>query len=182
MDEQIVRSQHLFLDQIGERLGHAEAADDMRRDRDAKLASDGLGFVIARQIDLAAHDHGDKLVVGRKILLLDAPRVRRIIGFFATAFEISERGAATRIHDPLDGRVGMRRRMVDLRDVVHRRHARIELAERAEMFIDIDVARAVDIGELAEDMAEIIDLAIRLTVAEQQPVGEETAARVSNWW
>ena len=72
--------------------------------------------------------------------------------------------------------------MVDLRDVVHRRHARIELAERAEMFIDIDVARAVDIGELAEDMAEIIDLAIRLTVAEQQPVGEETAERVSNWW
>jgi hypothetical protein len=67
--------------------------------------------------------------------------------------------------------------MVDLRDVVHRGDAGVELAQRAEELVDVDVLRPVDRGEPAEDVLEIVDRPVRLAVVEQQPVGEEAAQR-----
>ena len=66
---------------------------------------------------------------------------------------------------------------MDLRDVVHRRYACVELAERAEQLVDVHVPRAIHWREPAEDELEVVDRAVRLAVVEQQPVGEEAAQR-----
>ena len=60
---------------------------------------------------------------------------------------------------------------------MHRRDARVELAERAEQLVDVDVLRPVHRRELAEDVFEVVDRAVRLAVVEQQPVGEKAAQR-----
>ena len=63
------------------------------------------------KVDLAAHDHGDELVGRGEPLLLDANRVVRVLvaGNATRALEIAEGGAAPRIHDALDGGVGVLR-------------------------------------------------------------------------
>ena len=66
---------------------------------------------------------------------------------------------------------------MDLRDVVHRRDPRVDLAERTEQLVDVDVLRPIHRSELAEDELEIVDRAVRLAVVEQQPVREEAAQR-----
>ena len=79
-------------------------------------------------------------------LLFDAERVLRIciIGaVISRALEIAEGGAAPGIEQGLDGGVGMLRRVMDLRDVVHGRDAVIELAERTEQLVDVHILRPV---------------------------------------
>ena len=44
----------------------------------------------------------------------------------------------------LDGGVRVLRRVMDLRNVVHRRDAVVELAKSAEQLVDVDVLRPVD--------------------------------------
>ena len=51
-----------------------------------------------------------------------------VAGDAAGALEIAEGGAAPGIEQRLDGGVGVLRRVMDLRDVVHRRDAVVELA------------------------------------------------------
>ena len=98
----------------------------------SELASDRPRRLEARQVDLAAHDHRHELVVGGEVLLLDAARVGRILiaGHVAGALEVAEDGAASRVGHSLDRRVGVLGRVMDLRDVVHRRDAAVDLAER----------------------------------------------------
>ncbi len=114
--------------------------------------------------------------------LLDAERVLRIgivrrVG--SRALEIAEGGAAPRVEQRLDGGVGVLRRVMNLRDVVHRRDAVIELAERAEQLVDVDVLRPVDRGELVENEFEVGRAPARRAgaVVDQNPVGEEAAQR-----
>ena len=143
-----------------------------------ELASDLPGLLVARKVDLAAHDHGDELVARGEPLLLDADRVVRILvaGNASRALEIAEGGAAARIHDALDRGVGVLGRVMDLRDVVHRRDAVVELAERAEQLVDVHVLRPVHGGERQENVLEVGDVPAR-RAGQEQPVGEEAAQR-----
>jgi hypothetical protein len=109
VDEQIVGAELPGRGELVERLAHPERAHHMRRDRQVELAADLPGPLVARQVDLSAHDHGDELVVGREILLLDACGVPRVPGLLAVAFEVAESGASPRVHEPLDRGVGMLR-------------------------------------------------------------------------
>ena len=79
------------------------------------------------EIDLAAHDEADE-IVGRQ----NARQARRILRILvprniAGAFEVAQHGAAAGIAKRLDGRIGVLLRVVDLRDVEHRRDAGVEL-------------------------------------------------------
>jgi hypothetical protein len=122
--------------------------------RKSQFAPDRPGLVEARQVDLAAHDHRDELVAGREPLALDAVGVGRILvaGDGARALEVAEGRAAARIHEALDGGVRVLGRVMDLRDVVHRRDAVVELAERAEQLVDVDILGPVDRGESVPGM------------------------------
>src|SRR5437762_4975298 len=73
----------------------------------------------------------------------------------------------------------MLRRMMNLRDVVHRGDAVIKLAERAEQLVDVDVLRTVHRSELVENEFEIGGAAARRAgaVVDQHPVGKEAAQR-----
>ena len=106
----------------------------------------------------------NELVARGEPLLLDAARVVRILVARdgARALEIAERGAAPRIGERLDGGVRVLGRVMDLRDVVHRGDAAVELAEAAEQLVDVDVLRPVHGRELAEDVLEVVDRAVRL--------------------
>ena len=113
---------------------------------------------------------------------MDAERVLRIRvvrGVASRAFEIAEGGAASGIEQGLDGGVRVLRRVMDLRYVVHRRDAIIELAQRAEQLVDVDVLRPVDGGELVENELEVGCASARRAgaVIDQDPVGEEAAQR-----
>ena len=70
-------------------------------------------------------------------------------------------------------------RVMDLRDVVHRRDARVELAQPAEQLVDVDVLRPVHRGELQQDVLEVSRAAARRAraVVDEHPVGEEAAQR-----
>ena len=140
------------------------------------------------EIDLAAHDHGDELVVGGEILLLEAGRILRDIGCRRRRRRSrSSRSAARRpvSSKRLHGRVGMLRRVVDLRDVEHRRDAGIELGEPAEQLADVDVLRPVVAGEAGrsgesgQDVLEIVLLRARRprAVVDQDAVGDGAAYR-----
>ena len=122
----------------------------MRRNLQAELAPDRPGLRVGRQVDLAAHDHGDELVGRREPLLLDAGRISRVLvaGNATGALEIAEGGAAPRIDERLDGSIRVRGRVMDLRDVVHRGDAVIELGEPTEQLVDVHVLRPVHGGEL----------------------------------
>jgi len=67
---------------------------------------------------------------------------------------------------------------VDLRDVVGRRDARVELGKRPEQLADVDVSGRTP-SEL-RDVLEVVDRACA-GVVEQEAVGEEAAQAVSNW-
>src|SRR5256884_4323519 len=110
--------------------------EDVRRNLETELAPDLPRLCVGQfaQVDLAAHDHVDELIIRGEPLLFDAGRVTRILvaGNATGALEIAERGAAARIEQGLDRGVGVRRRVMDLRDIVHRRDAVIELRQSAE--------------------------------------------------
>jgi len=188
VDEQVVGTEpdgaFTFADGV-ELRGHAEAADDVRGDGDIELAPEIPGSCVEARglkVDLAAHEHGHELVARREVLLLDAACVvrirrtrRRSLQIGPRALEITEDDPSLGVGAAFDRSVGVPGRVVDLRDVVRRRDARVELAERAEQLADVDVLRPVHRGERAQDVLEIIDRAVRLAVVEQQPVGEEAA-------
>ena len=73
------------------------------------------------------------------MLFADALGVSRVLRLFAPALEIAEHRAPARRPQALDRGVGMLRRMMDLTDVHHRRHARVDLRDAGEQFVDIDV-------------------------------------------
>src|SRR6266581_4164118 len=104
----------------------------MRRNLEPELAPDVPGLLVARKVDLAAHDHADELVARAKPLLLHADRDLRIrivrVGR-ESARERVEGGAALRIEERLDRGGGVVGRVMDLRDVVYRGDAVIELAQ-----------------------------------------------------
>jgi hypothetical protein len=90
VDEDVVFAELAGSAKLIEGLLHAEGADHMERDRKAELAADLPALFMAGQVDLAAHDHGDQLIVGGKMLRLDAPGVFRIFRIVAPALEIAE--------------------------------------------------------------------------------------------
>src|SRR5262249_56188696 len=65
----------------------------------------------------------------------------------ASALEEAELGAPPGIAQSLDRRQGVLLGMMDLRDVVHRGDAGVELREPAEQLADVDVLRSVVFGE-----------------------------------
>ena len=117
------------------------------------------------------------MVVRGEILRPDASGVLRVSGPLAVPLEIAQHGAAAGIREPADRRVRVRRRVVNLGDVEHRRHAGVELAQRAEQHGDVGVLRPVDAGELAQDEIEIVHPAVRQAVVEQQAVRKEATQR-----
>src|ERR1700675_4283475 len=134
-----------------------EREQGVRRDLESELAPDGPGLLVdlRPKVDLAAHDHGNELVARGEPLPLDAERVLRIgivRGVASRAFEIAEGGAASRIEQGLDGGVRMLRRVMNLRYVMHGRDAVIELAQGTEQFVDVDVLRTINGGELQENI------------------------------
>ncbi len=195
VDEQVVRSDPDIVlaasHPRGERVhGRAdtERRENVRRDLETEVSTDRPGLLGRRipEIDLAAHDHMDELVRGGEPLRFDAGGVLRILvagigaeNVRARAFEIAEGGAASGVEQRLDGSVGMRGRVMDLRDVVHRGDAVIELGEPAEQLVDVDVLRPVHGGELEQDEFEIGGAAARRAraVVDENAVGEEAAQR-----
>ena len=136
----------------------------------SSCAPDLPGLVGRRiaKIDLAAHDHVNELVARGEPLLLDARRVVRILvaGIGAEdvgtrALEIAEGGAAPGIEQGLDGGVRVLRRVMDLRDVVHRRDAVVELRQAAEQLADVHVLRTVHGREREQDVFEIVGIRAR---------------------
>ena len=67
--------------------------------------------------------------------------------------------------------------MVDLRDVVHGRHAIIQLAQSPEQLIDVHVPRPVHGGELLQNVFVVSDRASgrARAVVDQDPVGKKAA-------
>src|SRR5215831_6541975 len=139
----------------------------MRRDLKFELAPNRPGLLGGPrpEVDLAAHDHVHEPVareiIVREPLVVDAEGVLRIgiirIGGdpwnpFAGALEIAERRTAPSIDQRLDGSVGVLGRVMNLRDVVYRRDAVIELRESGEQFINVHVFLPVNGRELKEDV------------------------------
>src|SRR6266700_1276266 len=150
----------LALGQLVQDRANPEWGQDVRRDLEAELAPDGPGLLICLRpkVDLAAHDHGDELVARGEPFLMDAERVLRIgvvRRVASRALEIAEGGAASGIEQGLYGGVRVLRRVMNLRYVVHRRDSIIELAQRAEQLVDVDVLRSVDGRELVENELEV---------------------------
>src|SRR5262245_27652075 len=137
----------------------AEGREDVRRYLEAELAPDCPGrlVVLRPKVGLAAHDHGDELVGRGEELVFDADSVLRILipGNATCAFEVPERSAAPRIEQCLDGGVGVLRRVMDLRHVVHRGDAVIELGKPTEQLADVDVLRPVHGREPEKNVFEI---------------------------
>jgi hypothetical protein len=69
--------------------------------------------------------------------------------------------------------------MMDLRDVVHGRHTRVELAEGAEQLVDVDVLRAIDRCEPLQDELEVSRVSARRVrpVVDQDAVGQKASQR-----
>src|SRR5260370_40381390 len=172
VDEQVVGSEPqratvaaVALGEPVEGRAHAERGQDMRRNLETEMAPDLPGLLVARKVNFAAHDPGGELVARGEPLLLDADRVVRILILGAVtdtrALAIAEGGATPRIHHSRDRGVGVRGRVMDLRDVVHRRDTVIELAERAEQLIDVHVLRPVHGSEREENVLVVIDVPAR---------------------
>ncbi len=118
VDEQVVRPERqrtavaaLALGEQVQGRADTERREDVRRNLKTELAPDQPGLLVMRKVYLAAHDHGHELVGRGEPLLLDADRVLRILVArnAARALEIAEGGAASCIHEALDGGVGVRR-------------------------------------------------------------------------
>ena len=62
MNEEVVGTELVAASEIVEGWPHPEAADDVRRDLQTKLAADRPSPVESWQIDLPAHDHCDELI------------------------------------------------------------------------------------------------------------------------
>ncbi len=93
------------------------------------------------------------------------------------ALEIAEGGTAAGIEERLDGGVRVLRRVMDLRDVVHRGDAVIELGETGEQLVDVHVLRPVHGRELQQNEFEVGGAPARRArpVVDEYPVGEEAA-------
>jgi hypothetical protein len=111
VDEQVVGAELVGRGERIEGRAHAEAADDVRHHLQPELAPEGPGRLEARQVDLAAHGHGQELVVGAEVLRLDAGGIRRILvaGDIARALEVAEHAAPPRVGQALDRGVGVLR-------------------------------------------------------------------------
>jgi hypothetical protein len=184
VDEQIVLSEPqrtavatLALSEQVQGRTDAERGKDVSRNLQTELATDHPGLLVTRQIDLAAHNHRDKLVGRGKVLVIDAGCV---LGVFicgrvvrSGTLEIAEGRAAPRIEQGLDGGVGVLGRVMDLRDVVNRRDAVVELAQASEQLVDIDVLRPVDGGEFQQNVLVISRSPGRRAraVVDQDPIG-----------
>jgi hypothetical protein len=96
---------------------------------------------------------------------------------------IAESRAASRVEQRLDGGVGVRRRVMDLRDIVHRRDPIVELAQAAEQLVDVHVSRAVHGGEFEENELEISCAPARRArpVVDEPPSARKLRSAVSNW-
>ncbi len=68
---------------------------------------------------------------------------------------------------------------MDLRDVVHCRHAVVELRQSAEQLADVHVLRTVHGGESEQDVFEVCGIRARpaRAVVDQEAVGEKAAQR-----
>src|SRR4030095_12149454 len=88
-----------------------EGREDVCGDLETELAPDVPGLRVGRfsEIDLATHDHVDKLVTRGEPLRLDAQRVLRVLvpGNTAGTLEIAEGGTAARIEQRPGGGVGV---------------------------------------------------------------------------
>jgi hypothetical protein len=107
VDEDVVGAEDALLRKFVEGGCHAEGRHHVQRDLQVELAPDLPHLLVALDIDLAAHDHAQKLVVGGEILLPDAARAAGMLLAFPPAFEIAEDAAAARVAQSLDGGVGM---------------------------------------------------------------------------
>src|SRR5690606_13778614 len=114
MDEDVVGSELTALGERVESGTHAEGLNDVQGNREAKLATDLPGLLVAGDVDLAAHHHRKQLVLGREVLLLQPPGVAGIFQLVAPALEIAEDRTAARILERLDGGIRVLRRMVYL--------------------------------------------------------------------
>jgi hypothetical protein len=142
----------------------------MQRDLQVELAPDLPHLLVALDIDLAAHDHAQKLVVGGEILLPDAARAAGMLLAVPPAFEIAEDAAAARVAQSLDGGVGMLGGMVDLAHVHHGRHARIQLRKPAVELVDIDILRAVVLREAQKHLLVVVPLVLGPSVIDDDGV------------
>src|SRR5439155_9848007 len=97
-----------------------------------------------------------------------------VAGDASRAFEIAEGGAAARIKERPDRGVGVLRRMMDLRDVVYRRDAVVELREAPEQLADVHVLRTVHGREREQNVFEIRGIRARRArlIVDQDAVGE----------
>src|SRR5207247_6996670 len=95
------------------------------------------------------------------------------------ALEKPEGSTAPGIEESLDRSVGVRRRVMDLRDVVHRRDTVVELRQSAEQLADVHVLRTVYGGEREQNVFEIRGIRARRAraVVDQEAVGEKAAQR-----
>jgi hypothetical protein len=175
VDEKAIRAESTRIRQRVESRLHSERRDDMRGDRQAELPADFPRLLVARQIDLAAHEHAEQLLGRRKVLLADALGVARIFRLLAPALEIAEHGASASGAQRLDRRVGMFRRMMDLADVHHRRHAGVDLRDAAEDLVDVDIPRPIRHRQFLENRLVIIMRALGPSVVDENAVGEEAA-------
>src|SRR5690606_32664603 len=81
------------------------------------------------------------------------------------------------IAQPFYGGVGMFRRMVDLADIHDRRDPGIQLGERSEKFIDVDVFRPIDRRQLLQHGLIIVLTVFRTSVVDEDRVGKLAAQR-----
>ena len=151
MDEKAIRAELSGGRERVESRLHSKGADDMQGDRQVQFAPDFPRVLVARQIDLAAHEHAEQLVGRRKVPFADAFGVAGIFRLLAPALEIAEHCAAAGGAKSLDRRVGMFRRMVDLADVHDRGHAGVDLGDAGEQLVDVDVLRPIDPREVLEN-------------------------------
>ena len=103
--------------------------------------------------------------------------VARIFRLLAPTLEIAEHRAPPGCAEPLDRRVGMFRRMMDLADVHDRGHAGVDLCDAGEKLVDVDVLRPIAQRKLLEDGLIIIVRAFRPTIVDENAVGEKAPQR-----
>ena len=95
------------------------------------------------------------------------------------ALEIAKGGATPRIDQRLDGGVRVLRRVTDLRDVVHRGDAVVELAKPTEQLVDVDVLRSVHGSEFVQDEFVVSRAPARRArpIIDEHTIGEKAAQR-----
>ena len=175
MDEDVVLAEHARCAQFVERRLHPEGTDNMKGNRQIQLAPDLPGGFVTRHIYLATHDHGCQLVIGGKVLLLDACSVGGIFRAFAPTLEIAEDTAPPCIAQAFDRGVRVFRRVVNLADVHHRGNARIQLGNAAEQFVDIDVFGTINLRKPLQDRLVVIGGIFGQSVIDQDAVGQLAA-------